>query len=196
MDFRLRVFLSVAKHLSFTKASKELMVSQPAITKHIKELESRYNVQLFSRQGGKIALTRQGELFATHAERIVQAYGRLQYEMDMQGTRLQGNLKIGASLSVARILFGEFLPWLASRYPHMLPEFYAAPEKEVLESLLCAKVDFAFVEELPQTEGVEHLQMQQYGLGYLLWMHKKEQTQHKALVTSVELWNNTRKGEF
>lgn len=39
-DFRLRVFSSVAKNLSFTKASQELFISQPAITKHIQELET------------------------------------------------------------------------------------------------------------------------------------------------------------
>ena len=53
-DFRLKVFLSVAKNLSFTKASQELFVSQPAITKHVQELETCYQVRLFDRQGNKI----------------------------------------------------------------------------------------------------------------------------------------------
>lgn len=42
MDFRLKVFHSVATNLSFTKASKELFISQPAISKHIHELEVQY----------------------------------------------------------------------------------------------------------------------------------------------------------
>lgn len=54
-DFRLKVFQSVAKNLSFTKASQELFVSQPAITKHIQELEATYQTRLFDRQGSKIS---------------------------------------------------------------------------------------------------------------------------------------------
>lgn len=56
-DFRLRVFSSVAKNLSFTKASQELFISQPAITKHIQELETMYQTRLFERMGNKILLT-------------------------------------------------------------------------------------------------------------------------------------------
>ena len=51
MDFRLRVFLAVAANLSFTKASKELLISQPAITKHVQELENSYKVQLLLLKG-------------------------------------------------------------------------------------------------------------------------------------------------
>lgn len=56
-DFRLRVFSCVAKNLSFTKASQELFISQPAITKHIQELETMYQTRLFERMGNKISLT-------------------------------------------------------------------------------------------------------------------------------------------
>ena len=69
-DFRLKVFQSVAKNLSFTKASQELFVSQPAITKHIQELETYYQARLFDRQGSKISLTKAGELLLKHSEKI------------------------------------------------------------------------------------------------------------------------------
>ena len=49
LDFRLKVFQCVAQNLSFTKASNELFITQPAITKHIKELESEFEVKLFNR---------------------------------------------------------------------------------------------------------------------------------------------------
>ena len=75
-DFRLKVFQSVAKNLSFTKASQELFVSQPAITKHIQELETYYQVRLFERQGSKISLTVAVELVITNRERILKTKNR------------------------------------------------------------------------------------------------------------------------
>lgn len=53
IDIRLKVFQSVARNLSFTKASQELFISQPAISKHVQELEKEYNVRLFERLGNK-----------------------------------------------------------------------------------------------------------------------------------------------
>ena len=77
-DFRLKVFQSVAKNLSFTKASQELFVSQPAITKHIQELETYYQARLFDRQGNKISLTKAGELLLKHSEKILDDYKQLE----------------------------------------------------------------------------------------------------------------------
>ena len=76
-DFRLKVFSCVAKHLSFTKAAEELLISQPAITKHIKELESIYNVRLFERNGNKIEITNEGKLLYQHSEKIINDYNKI-----------------------------------------------------------------------------------------------------------------------
>lgn len=82
-DFRLRVFITAAKTLNFTKCAEQLFISQPAVSKHIGELESRYKVQLFERSGSRLALTEAGRVMLEHAERIADGYRRLQYEMDL-----------------------------------------------------------------------------------------------------------------
>lgn len=97
-DFRLKVFQSVAKNLSFTKASQELFVSQPAITKHIQELEAAYQTRLFDRQGSRISLTEAGKLLLEHCERILEDYKRLEYEMHLLHNEYTGGLKLGAVL--------------------------------------------------------------------------------------------------
>ncbi|WP_240049937.1 LysR family transcriptional regulator, partial [Bacteroides finegoldii] len=101
-DFRLKVFQSVAKNLSFTKASQELFVSQPAITKHIQELETCYQTRLFDRQGSKISLTEAGELLLKHSEKILDDYKQLEYEMHLLHDEYIGELKLGASTTIAQ----------------------------------------------------------------------------------------------
>ena len=73
----------MAHNLSFTKASKELYVSQPAISKHIQELETEYSTRLFERMGTHITLTPDGELLLSHAEKILKQYKQLDFEMNL-----------------------------------------------------------------------------------------------------------------
>ena len=108
MDFRLQVFLKVAQHLSYTKAAKELGVSQPAITKHIQELESQYKVQLFAKQNGKIKITHCGNIFREYASGIVDKYQELSRNMNLlSGANIKG-IRIG----VCSALGGYIMPAL------------------------------------------------------------------------------------
>src|SRR6185437_14563572 len=79
-DFRLKVFYTVAQRLSFTKAAAELFITQPAVTKHIKELEQQLNVQLFRRNSNSILLTTAGKILMQYAEKIFQTYTELENE--------------------------------------------------------------------------------------------------------------------
>lgn len=81
MDYRDNVFLSVAENLSFSKAAEELFISQPAVTKHIKELESKLNIVLFERNGNKIFLTKAGKLTYSHLKTIKQHYRELKLSL-------------------------------------------------------------------------------------------------------------------
>lgn len=109
-DFRLKVFQSVAKNLSFTKASQELFVSQPAITKHIQELESTYQARLFDRQGSKISLTEAGKLLLEHCGRILEDYKRLEYEMHLLHNEYTENCVWGPVLQLLNTSCRHYLP--------------------------------------------------------------------------------------
>ena len=118
-DFRLKVFQSVAKNLSFTKASQELFVSQPAITKHIQELETYYQARLFERQGSKISLTVAGELLLKHSEKILDDYKRLEYEMHLLHNEYIGELKLGASTTIAQYVLPPLLAHFIAKFPQV-----------------------------------------------------------------------------
>ena len=73
-DTRLRVFHSVAKHLSFTRAAEELYLTQPAITFQIRQLEEHFNTRLFDRHHNRVSLTDAGQSVFNYAERILDLY--------------------------------------------------------------------------------------------------------------------------
>ena len=79
LDYRLSVFQSVAHNLSFTKASNELCITQPAVTKHIKELESEFSIKLFDRVGNKIVLTQAGSMLLSYAEQILALHNEAKF---------------------------------------------------------------------------------------------------------------------
>lgn len=118
-DFRLKVFYSVAKNLSFTKASQELFVSQPAVTKHIHELESMYNIRLFNRINNKISLTDAGRIMMEHCERILTDYRKLEYDMHMLNNKYAGELRLGASTTISQYILPPILAKFIERYPNI-----------------------------------------------------------------------------
>ena len=109
IDFRLKVFCSVARNLSFTKASHELFISQPAISKHIQEIEQEYGVRLFDRNNNRITLTHAGEVLLTHAEEILGRYRQLDFDMHMLSHEHVGELRLGASTTIAQYVLPAYL---------------------------------------------------------------------------------------
>ena len=100
-DFRLQVFNTVAKRLNFTKAGEELFITQPAVTKHIQEIENHFKVKFFERNGTKIKLTPAGEVLLQHTDQLFALYQNLEFELNTFTQQSSGKLRIGASTTVA-----------------------------------------------------------------------------------------------
>ena len=111
-DRRLKVFHTVSKLLSFTKAAEALHMTQPAVTFQVRQLEEYFNTRLFDRTHNKVNLTPAGERVSEFAERIFDLYSEMENTVrDLTG-EISGALTIGASTTIAEYmlpaLLGEF----------------------------------------------------------------------------------------
>lgn len=146
MDFRLAVFVSVARNLNFTRAASELHISQPAISRHIQELESAYNTQLFERLGGKIRLTAIGEVFLKHAEAILESYKALQLEMNLLSGNFTGELRVGASTTIAQYILPPVIAKFISMFPEVKLTITSGNTEQIEQALEEHKIDIGLIE--------------------------------------------------
>ena len=145
-DFRLKVFQRVAWNLSYTKAAQELQISQPAITKHIHELESIYNTRLFDRTGNKIALTTAGITLLKHCDIILSEYSKLNYKMHQLNNQEIGQIHIGASLTIAQYILPAFLAQFCQEYPDISLDLQMHNTLEIENMLHAQKIDIGLIE--------------------------------------------------
>lgn len=108
-SFRLDVFYSVAKNLSFTKAAYELHITQPAVTSHIKALETTLGISLFKRDKNSIILTETGRLLLEYTEKRRREYDELIYHIGIKRNKLLGKLTIGASTTIEQYVLPPYL---------------------------------------------------------------------------------------
>ncbi len=116
-DRRLQVFHAVATQLSFTRAAEVLLMTQPAVTFQIKQLEEQLHTRLFDRAHNRIELTPAGELVLEYAERILAQSSELEGRLAELTDEVGGSLLVGASLTVAECVLPRILGEFKSCYP-------------------------------------------------------------------------------
>ena len=156
MDYRDSVFLSVAEHLSFSKASEALHISQPAVSRHIKELEQRYDASLFERKGNRIYLTGAGEKVYHAFKEIAQHYRNLDFEMGELHNAQAGEIRVGASSTIAQYVIPRVMASFHKRYPHIRLHLMNGNSFEMEQLLLDNRIDLALVENLSSQAGIRY----------------------------------------
>lgn len=145
-DFRLKVFYTVSQKLSFTKAAEALFVSQPAVTKHIKELEEQLGTSLFKRNGSNISLTPAGQILVKHAQHIFETYTTLENELAQLNDSVSGNIRIGASTTLAQYVLPKILALFRRTYPSIHFTFTNGNSEAIEQLTMAEKIDIAIVE--------------------------------------------------
>lgn len=145
-DFRLKVFHTVASRLSFTKAAEELFISQPAVTKHIHELEQQTGVALFDRSGNKIQLTAAGRVMMQHTADIFACYRNLEFDLNQLKQTQGGLLQLGASTTIAQYFIPPLLAAFNQQYPHIRTSLLYGNTEQIQQALLHKNIQLGITE--------------------------------------------------
>jgi len=156
MDYRYRVFICVAENLSISKAANELYISQPAVSKHIMELESQLGVGLFERIGNKIILTKAGKLVYDYSRKAQQLQSDMEFALGKITGKYKGILRIGASSTIAQYVLPPALASFHKKYIDVELNLYNGNSVEMESLLKDNKIDIALVENQYSTGNVKY----------------------------------------
>jgi DNA-binding transcriptional LysR family regulator len=148
------VFRSVAKHLNFSRAGEELLLTQPAVTQQIKALENELDAILFDRGGGRIQLTAAGRTLLTFAEKIsLLSEEAVQAVAEVAGER-SGELELGASQTIAQYVLPDLIAAFRRSHPKVHITAVSGNTDQMLEALVAGHIQLALIEGPERRSGV------------------------------------------
>ena len=153
-NFRIRVFRAVARHLNFSRAAEELLLTQPAVTQQIKALEEELGVPLFDRAGGHITLTPGGVALVPFAEKMKALGEEAVAAVAGAYGHQAGELTLGASQTIGQYLLPTFISGFLKTNPKVRVKARSGNTDEMLEALTLGKIQLALIEGPEQRKDV------------------------------------------
>lgn len=150
-----RVFYTVAKCGSLTRASEELYISQPAVSQSIKQLETQLGVKLFNRTHRGMELSAQGgKLIFSEVEHALELLNEAENRIEEMKTTATGSLHIGASDTIFEYFLADKIVSFHNQFPKVKIELVADLTPDSIDKLKADRLDVAFV-NLPIAEDNE-----------------------------------------
>jgi DNA-binding transcriptional LysR family regulator len=147
---QLRVFVEVARHLSFVRAAESLHLTPPAVTMQVKEMESAIELPLFDREGRKVSLTTAGEYFLVYAKRLLSTLKDADDAMARFRKLESGLLNVGM-VGTAKYFVPHLLTRFREEHPGVELRLHAGSNREQLVGLLQqGEVDLAIMGRPPK----------------------------------------------
>lgn len=148
MEIRvLKYFLAVSREQSFSKAAESLFLSQPTLSRQLKDLEDELGKQLFIRGSKRITLTEEGMILRKRAEEIIELIDKTEQEVKLTDEEITGTIYIGAGETHAISLIARTANKLSEQYPNIHYNFYSADGVDVSERLDKGLIDFGILFE-------------------------------------------------
>jgi len=133
---RLNAFIDAAQTLSFSETAKHLHVTQPTVSKYIRDLEQTLGVNLFDRSGAGLHLTEAGQTILPWARRLVRECGRLEdLARSLEGD-VAGLLRIACTTTAGKYILPRLAARFRQRHPNVQINILSCTQENALEHLL------------------------------------------------------------
>jgi len=149
-NFRLKVFRSVAEHMSFRKAGEALYLTQPAITLQIKALEDELGTKLFERSASGVRLTEAGNVLLQYADRMHQLAEEAEGRMAALKGETSGHIVLGASTTIAQYVLPPLLADFSRAYPTIRLHVFSENTEHVAEGVATGRFGLGLIEGPPK----------------------------------------------
>ena len=160
MEIRvLRYFLEIARESSMSRAAETLHVSQPTLSKQMKELESELGKKLFHRGSTSVSLTDEGMLLRKRAEDILTIVDKTTSEFRELDNITGGEVHIGCAESHQIKYLARVIKDFKEAYPRFRYHLTSGNTEQVVERLDRGLIDFAFIVEPPNLERYNHIEI-------------------------------------
>lgn len=140
----MKTFLAVYRMRNITKAAEILSITQPAVSRTIREIEDYYGIRLFERMNRKLYITEAGERFYNYALHITDSFEQL--ETDMKNWDEFGRLRVGTSVTIGNALLPQCLLKFQKIHPELYVKAHIANGAYLRKMLLDNQLDFALIE--------------------------------------------------
>ncbi len=160
MDFKqLEVFVSVVKHESFSKAARELFLTQPTVSSHIQNLEKELNTVLLNRNNKTIKLTESGEILYKHAIYILNNCKKAICDIKEYSGKIEGLIDIACSSIPETYILPEFMKSFISEFPHVQFSINHHDSQYAISEILNERISFGFVGVKPNNSQIKSIKI-------------------------------------
>lgn len=143
IDFELyRIFVAVAEEENITKASNKLNISQPAITKQIKNLENQLSIKLFERKSKGVALTKEGKKLYEKLKKPIEELNKIDEQVGKDKF-----INIGTHNHMGGLIFGQAINQYTLKYPDVNLNLICEEMGELLKKLKNKEIDIVFAKK-------------------------------------------------
>lgn len=189
MDIRvLQYFLAVAREESITKAAEALRMTQPPLSRQLKDLEEELGKTLFIRGSKKVTLTEDGMLLRKRAEELVDLMEKTKAELAGSDKNINGEIYIGGGETDAISLFAQTAEKLQKKYPQIHYHIYSGDAEIVTEKLDKGLIDFGLLVGPADVSKYDYMRLPIHDTWGVL-MRRDSPLAAKERICAEDLWD-------